>query len=82
MISEDKRTLFLGGASFSPDEIRRLSVSSLGSNILCTRHNSALSPLDTEMARFFSDLSSITQKDQDSTRHIAAKIWSDGCSKL
>src|ERR1700749_3970921 len=47
-IAERGKVLSLGGASFSPDEVRRLSVASLAANILCSQHNSGLSPLDAE----------------------------------
>ena len=38
---------------FQPEESRVLPINGLAANILCTRHNSALSPLDTEAGRFF-----------------------------
>lgn len=50
----------VGGAPWlPPGEKRRIGINSLKSNILCDRHNSALSPLDTEATRFFRTLRNI-----------------------
>lgn len=63
IVGADK-VIILGGASFSPHSPIRASAKSLASHILCPRHNSALSALDSEASRLFADLLSITQKNQ------------------
>jgi len=42
-----------GAPWLAPEEKRRIGVKSATANVLCDRHNSAFSPLDTEAARFF-----------------------------
>ena len=44
----------------APGELMQLKISNLGSNILCRRHNSALSPLDSAAGRFFRILQEIS----------------------
>jgi hypothetical protein len=44
----------------APGTVNQLSVDALRSNILCTRHNSALSPLDALAARFFGSFPHVT----------------------
>jgi hypothetical protein len=44
----------MGGLHWkAPGELAQLHINNLGSNILCKRHNSALSPLDAAAGGFF-----------------------------
>jgi len=52
-ILEEFPKLRVGGLPWFGSEVREIGVKALTSNILCTRHNSALSPLDTEGRRAF-----------------------------
>jgi hypothetical protein len=45
----------------APDERRIVGIDSLTAKILCTRHNSSLSPLDQEAGRFFRALREISE---------------------
>src|SRR4051794_27298208 len=56
----------LEGLSFLNGESKRLSVDALASNMLCTRHNTALSPLDAEAERAFSALRKFETRYRDS----------------
>jgi hypothetical protein len=59
-IFEEFDGLEVSGAPWlAPGERRRIGIGSATANILCTRHNSALSPLDTEAARFFRTLRNV-----------------------
>jgi len=54
------RTLRIGGAAWIPQgETRDLPLAALQANVLCTRHNSAWSPLDTIAGQFFRALTAI-----------------------
>ena len=52
-IADNGKTLFLGGARFSPDDLRKVSVASMASKVLCDRRNSCAHPLDAVAIRLF-----------------------------
>jgi len=60
------RALLVGGFPWLPsDQRREISIRSLTANILCARHNSALSPLDNiagEFAREFKSIRELSQR--------------------
>lgn len=49
----DQRDVFVRGMPWQKAEVQRLSPDNLTAKILCRRHNSALSPLDTHAQRLF-----------------------------
>jgi hypothetical protein len=53
-LSTNGRGVMVSGASWLNGNSRELRASDLAANILCTRHNSALSPLDTAAAEMVS----------------------------
>ncbi|MBC9875974.1 hypothetical protein G8O24_01265 [Bradyrhizobium sp. INPA01-394B] len=56
-LAEDGGGITMSGMPFlKPGEQRRLAVDNLVANILCKRHNEALSPLDQEAGAFFRGL--------------------------
>jgi hypothetical protein len=66
-LEHEKRVKIIGLPWQEKDKFNLLSRNSLKSNILCTKHNSLLSPFDAEMGRFFrtiidNDLNLISKK--------------------
>lgn len=74
LIGED--SVKVSGVPWLPaDEARALSLKSLAANILCERHNAALSPLDTSAGRFFGALKDI-YADLENKKSISRKrLW-------
>jgi hypothetical protein len=67
----DKTHVRFSGAPWQRGQERVLPISSMGANILCTRHNTALSPLDKTAGNFFRVL-----------REFDMAMQSDGVSSL
>jgi hypothetical protein len=65
-VAGDSSTVKVAGMAFAGDASpHRYGVSSLVANILCRKHNSALSPLDAAAGRFFAAFRSINSKSWD-----------------
>jgi hypothetical protein len=81
------RALRISGAAFIPKgETKDLPLTALRANVLCTRHNSAWSPLDTMAGEFFRALPRYTMtwgtnercRGNESGASSAARNWSFG----
>jgi hypothetical protein len=66
----------VNGAHWLPFGVTRaLPISGLKGNILCTRHNSAMSPLDSAAVKFFSSIKSIYNDLGDSKTLSRKRQW-------
>ena len=53
VLSKDQRAMRASGLPWMPEGLQNITVDTVVGNCLCTAHNSALSRLDTNAARFF-----------------------------
>lgn len=63
-----------GAAWLADGESKKLTIGNLSANILCKRHNEALSPLDTEAGNFFSKLRQISEDLSRTTLSRKARV--------
>ena len=78
LIEKHNKTIDVSGLSWLPKgHIKSIGKSSLEANILCTYHNSKLSPFDTEIEKFVSAIFSI-DKDFIGDSSVEHKYFVDG----
>ncbi len=78
VIEKHNKTIDVSGLFWLPKgHVKSIGKSSLTANIICTNHNSKLSPLDTEIEKFVSAIFSI-DKDLIGDASVGRKFFIDG----
>ena len=68
VLSKNQRAMRASGLPWMPEGLQNITVDTVVGNCLCTAHNSALSKLDTNAARFFRALAECESRHPDGDR--------------